>query len=148
MWVYTTPAIAEHIYGLAPNDTQSPEFQTAGNKVGVLFGIYNLVSAIYAFALPMLAKKLKRKYTHALSLLAGGIGLISVYFISDPDLLVYSMIGVGIAWASILSMPYAMLAGSIPPLKNGDLHGYIQFFYHHTTDCQWIVRRHFINHAL
>lgn len=128
MWVYTTPAIAEHIYGLAPNDTQSPEFQTAGNKVGVLFGIYNLVSAIYAFALPMLAKKLKRKYTHALSLLAGGIGLISVYFISDPDLLVYSMIGVGIAWASILSMPYAMLAGSIPPLKMGIYMGIFNFF--------------------
>lgn len=128
MWVYTTPALAEHIYGLAPNDTTSPEYQMAGNKVGVLFGIYNLISAIYAFALPSIAKKLTRKYTHALSLLAGGIGLISIYFIQQPDLLIYSMIGVGMAWASILAMPYAMLAGSIPPLKMGIYMGIFNFF--------------------
>jgi maltose/moltooligosaccharide transporter len=128
MWVYTTPAIAEHIYGLAPNDTKSPEFQIAGNKVGVLFGIYNLVSAIYAFALPFIARKLSRKYAHGFSLLAGGIGLISIYFITDPDNLVYSMIGVGMAWASILAMPYAMLAGSIPPLKMGIYMGIFNFF--------------------
>ena len=128
MWVYTTPAVAEHLYGLAPNDTTSPEFQTAGNKVGVLFGIYNLISAVYAFLLPYIAKKLRRKYTHALSLFAGGIGLISVYFIQDPDMLIYSMFGVGIAWASILAMPYAMLAGSIPPLKMGIYMGIFNFF--------------------
>ncbi|MFZ1704155.1 MAG: MFS transporter [Saprospiraceae bacterium] len=128
MWVYTTPAIAEHIYGLAPNDTTSPSFQIAGNKVGVLFGIYNLISAVYAFSLPWLAKKLSRKYTHALSLLAGGIGLISIYFISDPDFLIYSMVGIGMAWASILAMPYAMLAGSIPPLKMGIYMGIFNLF--------------------
>ncbi|MBK8370005.1 MAG: MFS transporter [Saprospiraceae bacterium] len=128
MWVYSTPAIAEHIYGLAPNDTTSPEFQVAGNKVGVLFGIYNLVSAIYAFALPFIAGKLGRKYAHGISLLAGGIGLISIYFITNPDDLVYSMIGVGMAWASILAMPYAMLAGSIPPLKMGIYMGIFNFF--------------------
>src|SRR5690606_8650518 len=111
MWVYTTPALAEHVYGLAPNDTSSPEYQLAGNKVGVLFGIYNLISAVYAFALPYIAKKITRKYTHAISLLAGGIGLISIYFVNNPDFLIYSMIGVGMAWASILAMPYAMLAG-------------------------------------
>lgn len=128
MWVYTTPAIAEHIYGLAPNDTKSPEFQIAGNQVGVLFGIYNLVSALYAFALPYIAGKIGRKYTHALSLIAGGIGLISVYFIQNPDALVYSMIGVGIAWASILAMPYAMLAGSLPARKMGIYMGIFNFF--------------------
>ena len=96
--------------------------------MGVLFGIYNLVSAIYAFALPFIAGKLGRKYAHGISLLAGGIGLISIYFITNPDDLVYSMIGVGMAWASILAMPYAMLAGSIPPLKMGIYMGIFNFF--------------------
>ncbi|MBP6796046.1 MAG: MFS transporter [Saprospiraceae bacterium] len=128
MWVYSTPAIAEHVYGLAPNDTTSPLYQEAGNKVGYIFGIYNLVSAIYAFLLPSIAAKIGRKYTHALSLVAGGYGLISIYFIGNPDHLVYSMIGVGIAWASILAMPYAMLAGSIPAHKMGIYMGIFNFF--------------------
>lgn len=128
MWVYMTPAIAEHIYGLAPNDTSSPEFNVAGNKVGVLFGIYNLVSALFAFALPYIARKISRKYTHALALTAGGIGLISIYFISHPEMLIYSMVGVGIAWASILAMPYAILAGSIPAHKMGIYMGIFNFF--------------------
>lgn len=128
MWVYTTPAIAEHIYGLAPNDTKSPAFQIAGNQVGVLFGIYNLVSALYAFALPSIARALGRKNTHAVSLVAGGLGLISVYFIQNPDYLMYSMVGVGIAWASILAMPYAMLAGSLPARKMGIYMGIFNFF--------------------
>lgn len=128
MWVYSTPAIAEHVYGLAANDSESPLYQEAGNKVGYIFGIYNLVSAIFAFALPFIARRIGRKYTHAVSLLAGGIGLISIYFISNPDLLVLPMIGVGIAWASILAMPYAMLAGSIPAHKMGIYMGIFNFF--------------------
>ncbi len=128
MWVYSTPAIAEHVYGLAANDTTSPLYQEAGNKVGYIFGIYNLVSAAYAFVLPFIASRLGRKYTHSLSLIAGGIGLISIYFISNPDLLVFPMIGVGMAWASILAMPYAMLAGSIPASKMGIYMGIFNFF--------------------
>ncbi|MCZ2100201.1 MAG: MFS transporter [Chitinophagales bacterium] len=128
MWVYSTPAIAEHVYGLEANDTTSPLFQEAGNKVGYLFGIYNLVSAIYAFALPAISKRIGRKYTHALSMAIGGIGLISIFFISNPDLLVLPMLGIGIAWASILAMPYAMLAGSISPIKMGVYMGIFNFF--------------------
>ncbi|MCO6464590.1 MAG: MFS transporter [Saprospiraceae bacterium] len=128
MWVYSTPAIAEHVYGLAANDTQSPLYQEAGNKVGYIFGIYNLVSAVFAFALPSIAGKIGRKYTHALALLVGGLGLISIYFISDPDLLIFPMIGVGIAWASILAMPYAMLAGAIPAHKMGIYMGIFNLF--------------------
>ncbi|MBK9568162.1 MAG: MFS transporter [Saprospiraceae bacterium] len=128
MWVYSTPAIAEHVYGLAANDTTSPLYQEAGNKVGYIFGIYNLVSAIYAFLLPSIAAKIGRKYTHSLSLVAGGLGLISIYFISNPDMLVFSMVGVGMAWASILAMPYAMLAGSIPAHKMGIYMGIFNFF--------------------
>ncbi|MBK6497914.1 MAG: MFS transporter [Saprospiraceae bacterium] len=128
MWVYSTPAIAEHVYGLAANDTKSPLFQQAGDKVGFIFGIYNLVATGFAFALPFIAKKIGRKYTHALSLVAGGIGLISIWYISDPNLLIFPMIGVGIAWASILAMPYAMLAGSIPAHKMGIYMGIFNFF--------------------
>ena len=128
MWVYSTPAIAEHVYGLAANDTKSPLFQQAGDKVGFIFGIYNLVATGFAFALPFIAKKIGRKYTHALSLVAGGIGLISIWYISDPNMLIFPMIGVGIAWASILAMPYAMLAGSIPAHKMGIYMGIFNFF--------------------
>ena len=128
MWVFTTPAIAHHIYGLPITDSKSEAYQNAGDWVGVLFGIYNLVSAFYAFALPYIAKKFGRKLTHSISLIIGGFGLISIYFVPNEDWLVLSMIGVGIAWASILSMPYAILAGSISPMKMGVYMGIFNFF--------------------
>src|SRR5690606_35419495 len=111
MWVFTTPAIAQHVYKLAPDDTSSINYADAANWVGILFGIYNAVSAIYALLLPTIARLTNRKTTHAISLIAGGIGLISMYFISDPFFLIFSMIGIGLAWGSILAMPYALLAG-------------------------------------
>lgn len=128
MWVYTTPAVAQHVYGLASTDTSSAAYQDAGNWVGIIFGVYNLISAIYAFMLPKIAGNFGRKKTHAISLIAGGIGLISIYFIKDPNLLILPMIGVGIAWASILAMPYAILAGSIPAKKMGIYMGIFNFF--------------------
>ena len=128
MWVFTTPAIAHHIYGLPITDSKSEAYQNSGDWVGVLFGIYNLVSAFYAFALPYIAKKFGRKLTHSISLIIGGFGLISIYFVPNEDWLVLSMIGVGIAWASILSMPYAILAGSISPMKMGVYMGIFNFF--------------------
>ncbi|WP_144891430.1 MFS transporter [Flavobacterium tiangeerense] len=128
MWVFTTPAIAHHIYGLPISDSKSEAYQNAGDWVGVLFGIYNLVSAFYAFALPYIAKKIGRKLTHAISLIIGGLGLISIYFVTNENWLILSMVGVGIAWASILSMPYAILAGSISPMKMGVYMGIFNFF--------------------
>ena len=128
MWVFTTPAIAQHIYGLPVSDSKSEAYQNAGDWVGVLFGIYNLVSAFYAFALPYIAKKFGRKLTHSISLIIGGLGLISIYFVPNEDWLILSMVAVGIAWASILSMPYAILAGSISPLKMGVYMGIFNFF--------------------
>ena len=128
MWVFTTPAIASHIYHVPLGDNTSGTYQDAANWVGIIFGVYNGVSAIYAFLLPAIAKKVGRKMTHALSLIAGGIGLISIYFVKDPTLLIFSMIGVGMAWASILAMPYAILAGSIPPHKMGVYMGIFNFF--------------------
>ena len=127
MWVFTTPAIAHHIYGLALEDHGS-EYQNAGDWVGILFGVYNAVSAIYAFFLPAIAKQVGRKKTHAISLIIGGIGLISIYFMPNENWLILSMFGIGIAWASILAMPYAILAGSIPARKMGVYMGIFNFF--------------------
>lgn len=128
MWVFTTPAVAVHIYGAAVDDTSSALFQEAGNWVGVIFGIYNGIAAIYALFLPAIAKQLGRKLTHSLSLILGGISLISFYFIKEPIMLIVPMVGIGIAWGSILAMPYAILAGSIPAKKMGIYMGLFNFF--------------------
>ena len=128
MWVFATPAIAHHVYGLSLDDTHSETYQKAGDWVGIIFGVYNGISAIFAFFLPAIALKFSRKKTHAISLICGGLGLISIYFIHNPDYLIVSMIGVGIAWASILSMPYAILAGAIPAKKMGVYMGIFNFF--------------------
>jgi len=126
MWVYTTPAVASHVYGAA--DASSPKYQEAGDWVGILFGVYNFVAMGFALALPWIASKTNRKITHAISLTCGALGLISIYFITTPYWLILSMVGVGIAWASILAMPYAILAGSIPPAKMGVYMGIFNFF--------------------
>ncbi len=128
MWVFMTPAIAQHIYKLPVGDSSSEQYNDAGNWVGVIFGVYNAVSAIYAFFLPKMADKFGRKSTHAYSLIIGGLSLISIYFISDYRWLVLPMVGVGFAWASILAMPYAILAGSIPAKKMGIYMGIFNFF--------------------
>lgn len=128
MWVFATPAIAQHIYGLPHTDSSSSTYQDAGDWIGILFGVYNLVSAFYAFALPYIAKKIGRKRTHAISLIIGGLGLLSIYMMPNENWLIVSMIGVGIAWASILAMPYAILAGSISPKKMGVYMGIFNFF--------------------
>lgn len=128
MWVFTTPAIAHHVFGLSVEDTSSDKFREAQNWTGIIFGVYNGVSAIYALLLPRIAKFLGRKRTHAFSLIAGGVGLLSMYFADDKWDLVYSMIGVGLAWASILAMPYAILANKIPSGKMGVYMGIFNFF--------------------
>lgn len=128
MWVFTTPAIAQHIYQLGANDTKNPLFQEAGDWVGILFGVYNFVSAIVAFLLPKIAKQISRKKTHAICLFLGGLGLLSIYIMPSKEMLILSMVLIGIAWASILSMPYAILASSIHPKKMGVYMGIFNFF--------------------
>ena len=128
MWVFTTPAIAHHIYHLPLTDTSSAAYQAAGNWVGILFGVYNAVSAVYAFFLPAIAHKVGRKRTHEISLVIGGLGLISMFFAPNEYWLIASMFGIGVAWASILAMPYAILAGSIPARKMGVYMGIFNFF--------------------
>ena len=128
MWVFTTDAVATHVYGLTGEYSKSIEYNTAGNVVSSAFGVYNLVAAVYALCLPLLTKFLGRKGTHAFSLVAGGLGLLSIYFIKDPAMLTYAMVGVGLAWASILAMPYVILSGSIPAGKLGIYMGIFNFF--------------------
>ena len=126
MWLYSTSAIAQNAYGTI--DTTSKAFQDAGDWVGVMFTVYSAVSAITAFLLPMLAKRISRKYTHILCLIIGGIGLFSLIFIKSPYMLLVPMIAVGLAWASTLTMPYAILAGALPPEKMGFFMGVFNFF--------------------
>jgi maltose/moltooligosaccharide transporter len=130
MWVFSNPAISAHIYHL--EDTQmvstNKTYSEASAWVGVIFGVYNGVAAIYALLLPAIAFRIGRKLTHAVSLAVGGVGLISIYFITDPNWLILPMVGVGIAWASILAMPYAILSSSIPARKMGIYMGLFNFF--------------------
>lgn len=126
MWIYTTSGIAQNTFGTT--DTTSKTFQDAGDWVGVMFMIYNGISAITAFLLPMLAKKIGRKYTHMICLIIGGIGLISMFFIKSQNLLLLPMVGVGLAWSSTLTMPYAILAGALPANKMGFYMGVFNFF--------------------
>ena len=104
------------------------QYNTGADWVGILFAVYNGFAAVVAFLLPVLAKYTNRKITHLIALAAGGIGLISVYFFNSPGLLVISMLGVGLAWASILAMPYAILTGSLPQHKLGVYMGIFNFF--------------------
>ena len=104
------------------------EYNEGADWVGFAFGIYNLFAAGVAFLLPVMAKALNRKWTHSISLLVGAVGLFSIYFISNPNLILVSMVGVGLAWASILSMPYAILAGALPSKKMGVYMGIFNFF--------------------
>jgi maltose/moltooligosaccharide transporter len=126
MWIYATPGLAQNIANTT--DTTSKEYNEIGNWVGVLFGCYNGFSAMFAFLLPVLAKKTSRPMTHLICLVAGGLGLISFFLFKDKYLLILSMAGVGLAWSSILSMPYSMLTASLPSNKMGVYMGIFNFF--------------------
>ena len=126
MWIYTTSAVTSHVYGTS--DPTSLLYNEGADWVGILFAIYNGFAAIIAFTLAPMAKASSRKVVHAIALTAGGLSLISIYFIPSPNLLILPMIGVGLAWASILAMPYAILAGSLPAKKMGLYMGIFNFF--------------------
>lgn len=104
------------------------EYNEGADWVGISFAVYNGFAALVAFGLPVMARYSNRRATHAISLTAGAIGLISVYFVPNPNWILVSMIGVGLAWASILAMPYAILAGSLPAKKMGIYMGIFNFF--------------------
>ncbi|MGB8359503.1 MAG: MFS transporter, partial [Bacteroidales bacterium] len=126
MWIYTTAAVTSQVYGTS--DTASAEYNKGANWVGVLFGVYSGFSAVVAFLLPVLARATSRKITHMICLFIGGISLAAISLIHTPGLLIVPMLGVGLAWASILSMPYAILTGSLPHNKMGIYMGIFNFF--------------------
>jgi maltose/moltooligosaccharide transporter len=127
MWVFTTPVVARNFYG-SP-DPASAGFQDAGNWVGILFAVYNGVAAIVALAvLPWLARTVGKARTHMICLLAGAAGFLSFFLMHDPKMLIISEIGIGTAWASILAMPYAILASSLPQRKLGIYMGLFNIF--------------------
>jgi maltose/moltooligosaccharide transporter len=144
MWVYTTTALREHTYGLPPIEelkntgeiaanaglikAQLKQSEDLGDWIGILFGIYNGVSAIFALLMPWLANKFGKAKTHFIALSMGGIGLIMTYFMPDKYMMIIPMVFIGIAWASILAMPYAMLSGVIPAERMGIFMGIFNFF--------------------
>jgi len=126
MWFYYSPAVARNVFGAV---SEKDDLYTKGIEfAGLTLGYYNIVTFVFAFFLPLIAAKIGRKYTHMLCLLCGAAGLISVGFIHTPNMLFVSMTGVGIAWASFLSMPYAMLGGCLPESKVGIYMGIFNFF--------------------
>ena len=126
MWIYTTAAVTRVHYGAT--DATSAAYATGADWVGVLFGVYNGVAALAAFTLPVIAKRIGRKATHALMLMLGAAGLFGVFAIREPGLLWLPMIGVGFAWASIVSMPYAILSAAVPDRKMGVYMGVFNIF--------------------
>jgi maltose/moltooligosaccharide transporter len=126
MWIYTTPIVTQHVFGTT--DTSSAAYNDGANWVGILFAVYNGVAAIAAFILPQLAKRIGAPATHALGLLTGAIGFASFLFIRDANLLIAPMVLLGIAWSSILTMPYAILASRVPVAKLGIYMGLFNIF--------------------
>ena len=126
MWIYTTAAVTAHHFGTT--DTTSAAYNDGADWVGVLFAAYNGFAALAALAIPKLAAAIGRRRAHLVGLWCGAIGLVSIRFIEQPTLLLLPMVGVGIAWASILSLPYAMLSQAVPPRKMGIYMGIFNFF--------------------
>ncbi len=126
MWIYTTAAVAGTHFG--STDTASAAYNEGANWVGVLFGAYNGFAALAALLIPLMVRALGLRWSHLVNLWLGGLGLISMLFIRDPHWLLLSMVGVGFAWASILSLPYALLSDSVPAAKMGIYMGLFNFF--------------------
>ena len=125
-FIYATSAVASHHFG--STDAHSAAYNEGANWTGILMGAYNLVAAVAAFLLPVLARRTSRVVTHAVCLVVGGLGLASMYFFREPNLLLLSMVGLGIAWASLLTMPYAILSSVVPFRKMGVYMGMFNYF--------------------
>jgi maltose/moltooligosaccharide transporter len=126
MWLFFGLMTSYHVFGATSDKDRL--FPLGGEWGGICFMVYSIVTFAVAFLLPGLARKTSRKTVYAASLVCGGIGLLSTYFIHDKNVLLLTMVGVGIAWASILSMPYAILSGALPPARMGIYMGVFNFF--------------------
>jgi len=119
MWVYTTSGVAQNVWHTLPGDSKSLDFNDAGNWVGIIFACYSVVAALFSLVMGSIATRFGRKLTYMISLVLGGLGLISMVFIHNKFGLIFSMVGIGIAWAAILAMPYAILSAALPASKMG-----------------------------
>jgi len=119
MWVYTTPGVAQNVWNTVAGDSTSAAYNEAGNWVGVIFAVYSIFGALFSIIMARIANSFGRKKTYMLALLAGGAGLMSMIFIQNQYGLIISMVGIGIAWAAILAMPYAILSAALPSDKMG-----------------------------
>ncbi len=126
MWIYTTPAITESIFGTT--DTTSQIYNNGADWVGIMFSVYNGTAALWAFFILWLAKRINRKSTHSISLFIGALSFLSIFFIKSQYLLIAPFVGIGLVWASILAMPYAILTGALPSKKMGTYMGIFNFF--------------------
>lgn len=126
MWIYTTAAVTELHFG--STNPASAAYNSGANWVGVLFAAYNGFAALAAIAIPWMVRRFGLRGSHLLNALLGGVGLLSIGWIRDPHWLLLSMLGVGFAWASILSLPYAMLSDAVPAAKMGTYMGIFNFF--------------------
>ncbi len=126
MWIYTTAGVTQTIYGTT--DVGSALYNEGANWVGVLFAAYNGFAAVAAVVIPLMVRRWGLRTSHLINLLLGGAGLLSFLLIRDPQWLLLSMIGVGFAWASILSLPYALLSDNLPAAKMGVNMGIFNFF--------------------
>lgn len=126
MWIYTTAAVTQVHYGTT--DASSDAYNEGANWVGVLFGAYNGFAAVAAIVIPIMVRRFGLRQSHLANLCLGGLGLLSIAWIRDPEWLLASMVGIGFAWASILSIPYALLSDSVPAEKMGLYMGIFNFF--------------------
>lgn len=126
LWIYCTQAVTGHVFGTSDPTTKA--YNEAADWVSLMFAFYSLVCAMVSFLLPKLAQKLGNKHTHLLALSLGGLGMMGIYYCTGKMDLLLCMFGVGIAWASILSMPYTLLANSLPAAKMGYYMGVFNFF--------------------
>jgi maltose/moltooligosaccharide transporter len=126
MWMFFGLMTSRHVFGAS--DPSSARFAEGGEWGGICFAAYSIVCFVVAFLLPKIAAATSRKTVHAISLICGGVGLLSTYLIHDQYMLLLTMVGVGIAWASILSMPYAILSGALPAARMGVYMGIFNFF--------------------
>lgn len=126
LWIYATPVIAHLQFGAS--DPASQAYQSGADWVGILFATYNGVAALYAFAMPLLVRRIGEPACHALNLLAGSAAYLAIPLVRDPHMLLVAMVGMGLAWASILTVPYSLLAGALPPRKLGVYMGIFNIF--------------------
>ena len=126
MFIYSTSAVTS--FHFHSSDVHSESYNEGANWVGVLMAVYNGVAAIVVFLLPVMAKRTSRVATHVVCSIIGGLGLVSMFFFKEPKLLLISMTAIGIAWASLLTVPYAILCSVAPYKKMGVYMGIFNIF--------------------